>query len=70
MALAFALLLLWRMQAGLEDYREYLEVTAILEFPIWIAYLPILASLVLLAIASVMTLFEAAISAEKPPINS
>jgi len=59
-ALAFALLLLWRMYAGLLDYRQYVETTAILRFPIWWAYLPALASLVLLAVACFITLKDAA----------
>jgi TRAP-type C4-dicarboxylate transport system permease small subunit len=59
-ALGFALLLLWRMYAGLLDYRQYVETTAILRFPIWMAYIPALFSLVLLAIASLITLMDAA----------
>ena len=59
-ALGFALLLLWRMYAGLLDYRQYVETTAILRFPIWMAYIPALVSLVLLAIASLITLGDAA----------
>lgn len=58
-ALVFALILLWRMYAGLLDYRQYVETTTILKFPIWMAYLPILVSLVLLAVAAVVTLWEA-----------
>jgi TRAP-type C4-dicarboxylate transport system permease small subunit len=59
LALAFSLVLLWRMYAGLLDYRQYVETTAILKFPIWMAYLPILVSLALLAVAAVVTLWEA-----------
>jgi TRAP-type C4-dicarboxylate transport system permease small subunit len=51
-ALAFAALLLFRMYAGLADYREYEETTTILHIPIWYAYLPALASLVLLVAAA------------------
>lgn len=58
-ALAFGIILLWRMYAGLLDYRQYVETTTILKFPIWVAYLPILVSLVLLAVAAVVTLWEA-----------
>ncbi len=57
-ALGFSLLLLWRMSAGLEDYRRYEETTTILQIPHWIAFVPILASLVLLAAASLVTLAE------------
>jgi len=58
-ALGFSLLLLWRMWAGMLDYRAYAETTAILQIPHWIAYVPILASLALLALAAVVTLVEA-----------
>jgi len=57
-ALAFALVLLWRMSEGLADYRQYVEVTPIIGFPIWIAFVPILISLVLLAIAALLTAGE------------
>ncbi|HLS85650.1 MAG TPA: TRAP transporter small permease [Burkholderiales bacterium] len=50
-ALAFSVLLIWRMYAGLLDYREYVETTTILHIPIWYAYVPALASLALLVIA-------------------
>jgi TRAP-type C4-dicarboxylate transport system permease small subunit len=52
-ALAFSVLLLWRMYEGLLDYRQYVETTTILKIPIWYAYLPALASLALLAAAAV-----------------
>lgn len=51
-AFAFSLLLLWCMFQGLLDYRQYVETTTILKIPIWIAYLPALASLALLAAAA------------------
>lgn len=51
-ALGFSLLLLWRMYEGLLDYRKYVETTAILKLPIWIAFVPALVSLALLAGAS------------------
>ena len=59
-ALGFALLLLWRMYAGLLDYRQYVETTAILRFPIWMAYIPALVSLALLTVACLITLKDAA----------
>ena len=59
-ALAIALLLLWRMSAGLQDYRQYVETTAILKFPIWVAYIPALISLGLLVVACLITLKDAA----------
>lgn len=58
-AFGFASLLVWRMWAGMLDQRDYGYTTAILQFPHWIAFLPILASLALLAIASLMTAGEA-----------
>lgn len=57
-ALLFSLLLLWRMYAGMLNQKQYDYTTAILQFPIWVAYLPILVSLALLALASVLTLIE------------
>jgi len=56
LALGVALLLLWRTWAGLLDYREYVETTAILKIPIWWAYLPAIASLGLLVVACVIVL--------------
>ena len=41
-ALLFSTLLLWRMFAGMLDQKNYGYTTAILEFPHWIAFLPIL----------------------------
>lgn len=55
-ALGFSLLLLWRMHAGMMDKQLYGDITAILAFPIWVAYVPILISLALLAVASFVTL--------------
>lgn len=55
-ALAVALLLTWRTWAGLLDYRKYVETTAILKIPIWWAYVPALASLVLLVVACLLVL--------------
>ncbi|MCO5119293.1 MAG: TRAP transporter small permease [Burkholderiaceae bacterium] len=58
-AFGFALLLLWRMNAGLADYRRYEEITTILRIPIWIVFVPALASLALLAIASLISIRDA-----------
>jgi TRAP-type C4-dicarboxylate transport system permease small subunit len=55
-ALAFSALLVWRMWFGLLDQKAYGYTTAILQFPHWIAFAAILASLVLLAAASAATL--------------
>ena len=54
-ALAFGLLLLWRMYFGMLDQKNYGYTTTILQFPHWLAFVPILVSLVLLAIAAVIT---------------
>lgn len=58
-ALGFSLLLFWRMSAGLQDYRQYVETTAILRIPIWYAYVPALMSLALLALAAFLSLRDA-----------
>ncbi|MGR3793024.1 TRAP transporter small permease [Vannielia sp. SX4] len=58
-AFAFSVLLIWRMWLGLIDYRTYTEFTGILEIPIWWAFVPVLASLALLLLASFITLTEA-----------
>ncbi|MBM9593657.1 TRAP transporter small permease [Roseitranquillus sediminis] len=57
-ALGFAVLLVWRMYAGMGDQRTYGYTTAILSVPIWWAFVPILVSLVLLAIAALITLVD------------
>ncbi|PRX31936.1 TRAP-type C4-dicarboxylate transport system, small permease component [Meinhardsimonia xiamenensis] len=57
-ALLFSLLLLWRMYAGMLDQKEYDYTTAIVQLPIWWAFVPILISLALLAVASLITLSE------------
>ncbi|MES0828399.1 TRAP transporter small permease [Ruegeria sp. SCP11] len=58
-AVLFSALLIWRMGAGLQDYREYEEFTGILEIPIWWAFVPALISLALLFVASLITLKDA-----------
>jgi len=60
LALGFALLLAWRMWAGMLDQRAYDYTTTILQFPHWVAFIPILISLALLAVAAAMTLKKAA----------
>ena len=57
-ALAFSLILLWCMFQGMLSQQEYGYTTAILQFPIWLAFLPILLSLALLATAAVLTLLD------------
>jgi TRAP-type C4-dicarboxylate transport system permease small subunit len=57
-AAVLALLLLWRMWLGLWDYVRYSEYTQVLGIPLWTAYPPILASLVLLLAAALITAGE------------
>ncbi len=56
-ACLFAGLLLWRMYEGMLSQKEYGYTTAILQLPIWVAYVPILVSLALLLVAALLTLF-------------
>ena len=55
-ALVFSLLLLWRMYYGLLDQKNYEYTTTILQFPHWLAFIPILLSLALLAVAAFLNL--------------
>ncbi len=57
-ALSFAVLLLWRMYGGLLNQRDYGYTTTILQFPIWTAFVPILISLALLALAALVSLSD------------
>lgn len=57
-ALLFSALLLWRMSLGMIDQKTYGYTTAILQFPTWQAFVPILASLALLLLAAMTTLLE------------
>ena len=57
-ALGFSSFLLWRMSAGLFDYREYEEITGILSIPIWYGFVPAILSLCLLVVASFMSLLD------------
>jgi TRAP-type C4-dicarboxylate transport system permease small subunit len=58
-ALLFSLLLTWRMSLGLIDYRQDGETTVIMNFPIWLAFIPIVFSLALLALASLISVGDA-----------
>lgn len=53
-----AAVLIWRMAAGLADQRAYGAETAIMQLPIWWAYVPALISLVLWVAAGVLTATE------------
>ncbi len=55
-ALLFAALLLWRMYAGMLDQMEYGYTTTILQVPHWMAFVPALISLALLAVAAIVTM--------------
>ncbi len=57
-ALVFSVLLIWRMYFGMLDQKTYDYMTAILQVPQWIAFLPILVSLALLALAAMTTIVE------------
>ncbi|MFU1479209.1 TRAP transporter small permease [Roseovarius sp. C7] len=57
-ALVFSVILIWRMFFGMLDQRAYDYTTAILAVPIWYAFLPVLVSLGLLALAALCTLIE------------
>lgn len=57
-AIAFSIFMLWRMSDGLLGYIEYEEVTGILSFPIWIAFIPCLMSLCLLVVSAFVSLAD------------
>lgn len=59
-ALAFAVILLWRMWAGMIDQKTYDYTTAILQIPVWWAFVPCLISLALLVLAAFASLIDAA----------
>ncbi len=58
-ALGFAVLLFRQMYFGMQSYMRFVEVTPVLGLPLWTAFPMILASLVLLMVASILTGFEA-----------
>jgi TRAP-type C4-dicarboxylate transport system permease small subunit len=57
-ALAFSGFLLSRMYYGMLDQMAYGYTTAILQIPHWVAFVPILISLALLAVAAAITALE------------
>lgn len=67
LALGFGLVLLWRMAAGMQDFRDYEEVTMVYQFPLWIAFVPILVSLALLCLTAAVTLAEGLFGRRRPP---
>ncbi|MBP1848756.1 TRAP transporter small permease [Rhizobium halophytocola] len=58
LALVFAVVMVWRTWAGMENQFDYGYQTAILSIKIGYAFIPIIVSLVLLAIASVLSLID------------
>ena len=56
---AFAILLLIQMSDGFQSYLQYPEVTPVLRLPLWTAFPPILLSLFLLLLASLLTMKDA-----------
>ncbi|HUL04837.1 MAG TPA: TRAP transporter small permease subunit [Candidatus Acidoferrum sp.] len=59
LAAAFAVLLLHQMSLGFGDYVRYPEETAVLHIKLWTAFPPILLSLALLLLASLLTAIDA-----------
>lgn len=59
-ALGVALLLLRQMSLGLLDQRGFGYTTAILQVPVWWAFVLVVASLALLALAALVSFLEAA----------
>ena len=57
-ALAFATLLLWSMYGGMMGRLQYGNTTAILQIPIWWAYVPGVMSWLLLIVASVISILD------------
>jgi TRAP-type C4-dicarboxylate transport system permease small subunit len=58
LALAVSVVLTWRTWAGLLDFRQFVETTAILKIPVWAAYVPAVFSLVLLVLACAIVLVK------------
>jgi TRAP-type C4-dicarboxylate transport system permease small subunit len=57
------------MTDGMLDQKKYDYTTAILQFPVWMAFIPILISLCLLAMASIITIILE-LSSDKDSITS
>lgn len=69
LALVFAVVMVWRTYIGMENQFEYDYQTAILGVPIGYAFAPIVVSLVLLAVASTLTLMQSFDQAAHPHRN-
>lgn len=57
-ALAFSLLLFWCMSHGMVDRYNYQYTSAILLIPMWIPYIPVLFSWILLFLAAIISVKE------------
>ncbi len=57
-AFAFSIILLWRMYLGMLDQKNYDYTTTILQIPQWLAFIPILISLALLVLSSLVSVRE------------
>lgn len=57
-ALAFSIILLWRMLLGMQEQKTYGYATTILQIPQWLAFVPILLSLGLLMLTSLVSAME------------
>jgi len=68
-AFAFSVLLTWCMSLGLVELRQYRETTIITGFPIWMAFLPILLSLALLIVATIISVRNAIADMRSPDIS-
>lgn len=68
-ALLFSVILIWRMYFGMLDQKTYGYMTAILQIPQWIAFVPILVSFLFLALASLATIIEEINSIKKGNAN-
>lgn len=69
-AMLIAGLLLARMWDGMGDYQKYNETTPIVEIPLWYVYPPILFSLALLLLASIITIVECSKALCRPASGS
>ncbi|QDY69082.1 TRAP transporter small permease [Qingshengfaniella alkalisoli] len=58
LAFVFGCLLIWRMYFGMLDQKAYNLTSAILQFPVWVAFIPILISIAFLILAALVTLVE------------
>lgn len=65
-AFVVALVIAWRMALGLADQRASGLGTAILQLPVWLAFVPIVASFLLLALAALVSVLVPPAEAPAP----